>query len=210
MSSSSSASSPRIATSSTADRPGGIDAHASRGNTPAATQAAARSAQRDATRGRQASGGRARLARRLPPNRFVKCARFAAVLVCAIGCGGPTIPRPPMVGQRTSDLVEVPFPPPPARPEYVPARPHDDAVWIDGEWSFGARVWSWRYGRWVIPPKEAKYSPWSTVRGLDGTLWFAAGTWRSVEGDAIPPPRPLARGRATEEDVVEDEGVLED
>jgi hypothetical protein len=135
--------------------------------------------------------------------------RWLAVLVAITGCASE-LPRPAFVRQRTSDLVEVPFPPPPARPEWVPAQPREDAVWIDGEWSFGTRVWSWRYGRWVVPPRGARYSPWTTVRGHDGSLWFAPGTWRDAAGSPIAPPRALARGRATEENVVEDDGILEE
>ena len=131
-----------------------------------------------------------------------------AVLALAFaGCGLRQLPRPRWVSQPTSALVEVPYPPPAARVEFVPKQPSDRAVWIDGEWTWNGRRWGWRAGRWVIPPTDprttplhlaAAFSPWVTVRSGDGTLYVAEGTWRDIRGIDMPEPPPLAVGTANE------------
>jgi hypothetical protein len=105
-----------------------------------------------------------------------------------------SLPRPSYTAQPTSALVETPFPPPPARAEFVPAQPAKDAVWVDGEWTWRGHKWGWVAGRWVVPPAGAAFSPWTTVRSADGSLLFAQGTWRNAHGDVVPPPPPLALG----------------
>ena len=125
------------------------------------------------------------------------------------GCGLSRLPHPRWVSQPTSALVEVPYPPPPGRVEFVPKQPSDQAVWIDGEWTWNGRRWAWRVGRWVVPPVDpvtlslrqpAAFSPWVTVRSGDGTLYIAEGTWRDVRGGDLPEPTPLALGTANETD----------
>jgi hypothetical protein len=103
----------------------------------------------------------------------------------------------------------VPYPPPPARVEFVPDQPSRDAVWVDGEWEWNGRRWGWIYGGWVQPPKNATYSPWRTTRRADGTLVFSPGAWRDANGREVPAPRVLVRGRAREEPVVSPEGTPE-
>jgi hypothetical protein len=144
---------------------------------------------------------------RLGIGRAWRLAIGAAALACA--CGG-SLPRPPLARHPTSALAKVPYPPPPARVEFVPEAPRADAVWIDGEWLWQGRQWAWKYGRWVVPPPGALFAPWTTVRDRDATLYFAAGTWRDPRGARVAEPRPLVLGRATEEDVPEDEGLIED
>ena len=125
--------------------------------------------------------------------RIFGCAAATAATLAAFACGPPHLPAPPLTGQPTSALVEVPYPPPPARVEQIPARPRQaDAVWIDGEWSWRTRRWTWKAGRWVMPPRQARFSPWTTVRNRMGTLFFAGGTWRDPAGVEISEPEPLA------------------
>jgi len=119
----------------------------------------------------------------------------AALVGLAWACGGSRLPAPPYVQQKTSALVEVPFAPPPARTETVPDRPEDDAVWLDGEWSWDGRRWSWKQGRWLVPPKGASFAPWTTVRGRDGALYFAPGVWQNAQRQEIAEPKALAGAR---------------
>jgi hypothetical protein len=101
------------------------------------------------------------------------------------------------------------YPPPPARIEFVPPPPAKGAVWIDGEWVWQGRRWAWRIGRWVQPPPGARYSPWTVVRGDDGTTFYAAGTWRDDRGAELAEPPALVAARANLSDVVDPEGELE-
>ncbi len=105
--------------------------------------------------------------------------------------------------------MEVPYPPPPARVEYVPPRPSGDAVWIDGEWAWRGRRWAWRAGRWVVPPPNASFAPWTTVRDPLGTVHIAAGAWRDRDGNEVAAPKPLAFGRPSAGPVITPEGEEE-
>jgi hypothetical protein len=134
----------------------------------------------------------------------------ASVALALWGCSSSVLPRAPEVGQPTSALVEVPFPPPPARVENVPHRPADDAVWVDGSWTWGGRRWAWKYGFWTLLPQGIARSPWVTVRGADATLYFAPEVWRDSKGREVPPPPPIAVGHARETTVVDPVDVPED
>lgn len=129
-------------------------------------------------------------------------------LACAVGCS-TKLPHPPYAPHPMTALVEVRFPPPPARAEQVVARPADNAVWIDGEWAWRGRRWSWKVGRWVVPPPGATYSPWTATRNEEGTLFFAPGTWRNAKGEELPSPAPLALGVAKSGALVNSEGETE-
>ncbi|MGH7281474.1 MAG: YXWGXW repeat-containing protein [Polyangiaceae bacterium] len=133
---------------------------------------------------------------------------FAAVVMTVLGCSSG-LPRPPYSPQKTTDLQEVAFPPPPARVEFVPDQPNSDSVWIDGEWEWTGRVWTWKRGRWVEPIPSATFSPWATVRGSDGMLYLAGGTWRDVKGNPIDPPKAISYGKPTAGSLVDSEGVSE-
>jgi hypothetical protein len=119
----------------------------------------------------------------------VAVAATTALLAC-----GSRLPGPSYVQHPTEALVEVPYPPPPARVEYVPDRPSSDAVWLDGEWVWQGRRYSWKAGRWVKPPANASFAPWTTVRDSMGSLYLAEGTWRDRSGSEIAAPEPLASG----------------
>lgn len=122
----------------------------------------------------------------------------AAVFFAASGlvaCAGPRLPHPPYVSHPTSALDEVPYPAPPPLVESVPPQPAKGAVWVDGEWRFSARQWRWTHGVWVMPPAGLAFSPPVEVRSADGTLYFAPGTWRNAQGEAVDDPESVARAR---------------
>lgn len=135
---------------------------------------------------------------------------FLAVTLAAVGCASSPPPHPPWVPQPTSALIEIPFPPPPARAEYMPKSPVADAVWVDGEWRWKGRRWAWESGRWVVVPTGAAFSPWVTVRNGDRVLFLASGTWRDASGAEIPAPKSLAIGSASPGSVVASDGVTEE
>ncbi|MDP9034430.1 MAG: hypothetical protein M3O50_06455, partial [Myxococcota bacterium] len=131
-----------------------------------------------------------------------------ASLAGALACGG-SLPVPPYARQSESALTPVGYPPPPARVEFLPARPSKQSVWVDGEWAWRGRRWSWRPGRWVVPPEGARFSPWVLVRGEDGALYFASGAWRDAKGGALREPAALAVAKPTTGAVVNPEGERE-
>ena len=139
-------------------------------------------------------------------NRAVPLA-LAVLLGAAISsaCGGG-MSHPPYTPQITAALVEVGYPPPPARVEFIPVRPKGGTVWLDGEWGWTGSKWSWTSGRWVMPPAGASFSPWTTTRDARGTVYFASGTWIDAGGARISAPAPLAVGRAMPGDVISPEG----
>ncbi len=121
-------------------------------------------------------------------------------------CGMSRLPAPPYSKQVTSAYGEVPYPPPPARVEFVPPIPQRGAVWIDGEWTWEGKRWAWKRGRWVTPPAGATFSPWTATRDATGVLYFAEGTWRDAAGREVAAPPVLAQGRPSEGAVVSPEG----
>jgi WXXGXW repeat (2 copies) len=134
---------------------------------------------------------------------------FAIGGALLVGCGGGHFPRPPYSAQPTSALVELREPPPPARVEAIPVRPKSLAVWIDGEWSWRRARWAWVPGRWVVPRDGETFSPWVVVRGSDGKLWLATGTWRDAKGNAVEGPAPLALAVVDSGQVVNASGTIE-
>jgi hypothetical protein len=133
---------------------------------------------------------------------------FGAAAVLFFSCG-TRLPHPPYAPHPTSALVEVRFPPPPARAEAVPAQPSNEAVWVDGEWQWRRRKWAWAPGSWVVVPPGGAFSPWTVVRDDNGTLFHAPGTWRNARGEAVPAPKPIALGEAPSGVVVDPEGEIE-
>jgi len=131
---------------------------------------------------------------------------YVVWLLATTACGAGALPGPSYVAQPTSALVAVPYPPPPARVESVPPRPRSTAAWIDGEWSWRRRRWLWVSGRWVEPPRGARYAPWTLVRAADGTLYEAPGAWRDARGGEVAPPAPLAQASVSDAAVVDANG----
>jgi WXXGXW repeat (2 copies) len=134
--------------------------------------------------------------------------RASAVAIAAVACGA-RFPHPSYTPHTTAELVEVPFPPPPARVETVPDRPSPGALWIDGEWAWRGRKWSWRTGYWATPTAPETYSPWQLTRDDAGTLYIAPGTWRDARGQAVEPPPPARLAGARSQTVVDAEGISE-
>jgi hypothetical protein len=118
------------------------------------------------------------------------------------------IPQPPAAAQPQSALVEVAYPPPPARVEFVPSRPSDDSVWVNGEWLWAGRRWSWRPGMWVVAPPNAAYARRVLVRRSDGRLFCAPGTWRDKQGQEVTAPAEKI-GRPASGAIVNPEGETE-
>src|SRR5260221_10881633 len=125
----------------------------------------------------------------------------AAIAVALLASCSTWIVEPEYAENPPTVVIEVPFPPPPARVEFVPKRPARGSVWLDGEWEWTGKRWAWKYGRWVMPPARARYSRWITVRRADGTLLLSPGSWRDARGREIPPPPPLSLAYAREESV---------
>ena len=137
----------------------------------------------------------------------VAMAGMTGAFALAIACGD-SIRTPAYVRQPTAALVEVPYPPPPARAEEVPKPPKDDAnaVWVDGEWVWQTRRWAWKPGRWVTMPGGVRFSPWTTVRDPTGTLYVASGVWRNDKGEEVDEPAVLEIGKSAAASIVTPEG----
>lgn len=116
--------------------------------------------------------------------RGLPCA--AAMCLALLPACSWRVPKPPTGPVPRDAMVEVPYPPPPARVETVPPKAKELDVWIDGQWDWTGTRWKWSDGYWMTPPPNAYFTPWKTERRADGRLYFAAATWRAPDG------RPLA------------------
>jgi len=116
------------------------------------------------------------------------------------------VPHPASTAQPTSALIEVDYPPPPARVEFVPKRPSSEAVWLNGSWQWTGHRWGWKPGGWVIPPEGAKYAQLTLVRRNDGRLFAAHGTWRDADGGEVTGPEVLNASSEKTSSVVDPEG----
>ncbi len=123
--------------------------------------------------------------------------RLTAVASVATLLGGCLSKLPePNGGPFPHDaMVEVPYPPPPARVQAIPVRPKggDHDVWVDGQWDWDGHAWKWLEGSWVDPPRDAYFTPWTTERRVDGRLFFARAAWRGRDGR----PVSFAQGQAS-------------
>lgn len=106
-----------------------------------------------------------------------------ALLALASACSPAPAKTPAPIA--ASEMIEVPYPPPPARVETIPAMGAAGQVWLDGQWTWGGEVWSWGEGAWVTPPPDAYFTPWSTQRRADGQLLFARAAWRDRAGHPL-------------------------
>jgi hypothetical protein len=135
--------------------------------------------------------------------------RFSLPLVVAssvFAACSTRVPHPSYTAQPTSALVEVDYPPPPARVEFVPNRPTDDAAWVNGEWTWTGHKWGWKPGGWVVPPEGAQYAKLTLVRRGDGRLFAAPGTWRDADGGEVNAPEPIQTSSGRSSSVVDPEG----
>jgi hypothetical protein len=121
--------------------------------------------------------------------------RVPAIVALLAACSTST-PRPPFAPVAAEDYIAVPFQPPTPPPEYLPPRPHKDAVWINGTWEWRTRRYLWRYGSWVVLPRGASYAPWTVVRRKDdGQIFFAPSSFRDADGKKLDDRLRGALGR---------------
>jgi hypothetical protein len=116
---------------------------------------------------------------------------------------------PPYTYHASSELVEIPYSPPPARVEVIPHVSSKHAVWIDGEWSYEGTRWRWQRGHYVVPEPGARYAPWQVVRGSDGSLYFCKGIWRDQAGHYLSAPRSVLEGQPGRVPVIDLDGERE-
>jgi hypothetical protein len=150
-----------------------------------------------------------RLTHEAPASWELFMSKYLIGLAFAFAACGSRLPRPSYTEQPSSALVEVDYPPPPARVEFVPARPKPNAVWLNGEWIWAGRRWAWRPGGWVVPPPEAAFARMVVVRRSDGRLFAAAGTWRNARGAEVPAPEFEKISPSSSSAVVNSEGEVE-
>ncbi|HMI84043.1 MAG TPA: YXWGXW repeat-containing protein [Polyangiaceae bacterium] len=129
-----------------------------------------------------------------------------AVFGCVLAACSGRVPHPPYASQPTSALVEVDYPPPPARVEFLTTRPASDAVWLNGEWSWTGRRWAWKPGGWVKVPEGGAYAKLTLARRSDGKLFSAPGTWRNAKGEEIAAPEIISASPSKASAVVDPEG----
>lgn len=131
---------------------------------------------------------------------------LVAAATTMLACGSGRLPTPSYTGQPQQALVQVPYPPPPARVEFVPEQPAGDAVWIDGEWVWQGRRYAWKPGRWVKPPGNGSFAPWAAVRDPMGALYVAEGSWRDGKGNEIAAPAPIKTAKPSPGTITDPEG----
>ena len=113
----------------------------------------------------------------------------------ALGCGSRQA-EAPRGAHPPNDAVVVPYPPPPAKVEEIPAQPAPACVWADGYWDFTDR-WEWQAGEWVVPAAHCRLAP-VELRRQQGQLWYARPRWYpnnvSLLGPQSACPRPPSCG----------------
>jgi hypothetical protein len=122
-------------------------------------------------------------------------AALAGVTIELFACGG-RLPQPASATQPPDAFHEVPYPPPPAKVEYVPDPPRKDAVWVNGQWRWLTTDWRWERGGWYAVPAGLGFARWETRREVDGRLLFAPASWRDARGQEAPTPTLLAQATA--------------
>ena len=100
-----------------------------------------------------------------------RAALLTVLLTLTPGCGSRHA-EAPRGAHPPNDAVAVPYPPPPAKVEEVPAQPNAACVWADGYWDFTDR-WEWQSGEWVIPQAHCRLAPVELRR--QGGLLLHAG-----------------------------------
>jgi hypothetical protein len=126
-----------------------------------------------------------------------------AVLTAAAGCGSRHA-EAPRGAHPPNDAVSVPYPPPPAKVEEVPAQPHAACVWADGYWDFSDR-WEWQAGEWVVPQAHCRLAPME-LRRQGGLLLHARPRWYpdnvTLLGAQSACPRPPACSQISRKNAV--------
>ena len=124
---------------------------------------------------------------------------LALLPACAASLARPASGKVP-----NDEMIEVPYPPPPARVETIPEKKRVGQVWLDGQWEWDGKAWKWRDGAWTTPPPDANFTPCSTRRRGDGQLLFTRAEWRdkqgrplnvSTDGQICSAPAPVAQAK---------------
>lgn len=123
------------------------------------------------------------------PRRFLPL--LFAASGTALGSCGSSLPLPPLVAHASGTYAEVPYPPPAALVEVVPASPSSSAVWLDGYWRWRRRAYVWIRGGWVLVPVGERFAPWQSFYTRDGLLMFAPGVWYAPDGTRARTPEIL-------------------
>ena len=125
----------------------------------------------------------------------MKLALLLPALVALAACSDG-LPEPHYVEHSGPASQIVPTMPPPGKVEVVPSRPKDmkHPVWIDGEWEWSGRRWTWKEHGWQESPKDQSYAPPTTRRLPDGRLAHYPGAWKS---DAANSETPVPDASAT-------------
>ena len=114
----------------------------------------------------------------------ISAAALAGALALLPACSS-SLPRPPGGVIPSTETIEVPYPPPPARVETIPAKKTTGQVWLDGQWEWDGKAWKWHDGAWATPPANAYFTPWTTKRRADGQLLFTRAEWRDKAGHPL-------------------------
>jgi hypothetical protein len=115
------------------------------------------------------------------------CGAILGALLAALSVGcGASLPAPDTVRQPVTAFQDVPYPPPAAFVELVPEEREEEAVWLDGSWSWQGTRYVWRRGGWVKPRAGALHAPWQVDFRADGTIWFAPSAWFDARGRELP------------------------
>lgn len=110
-----------------------------------------------------------------------------ALLACS-----SALPRPAATQHPLATYQEVPYPPPAALAETVPARPdRAGVVWLDGEWIYRGSGFVWRRGGWVLTPLSGRFAAWHCFYRRDGRLMLARGTWYDAKHERLRWIEPL-------------------
>ena len=129
-----------------------------------------------------------------------------SIVGCALAACSSRVPHPSYVAPSATELVEVDYPPPPARVEFVPPQPASGAVWLNGEWGWAGRRWGWKPGGWVMQPEGAAYAKGALVRRQDGKLFAGPSRWQGPDGGAIQAPTFLRATPSERNSIVDPEG----
>ena len=66
--------------------------------------------------------------------------------------------------------------PPTLKPEPIPPRPHANAVWIGGQWTWQANHYTWTPGHWEAKPRADAWVPGHWQKTGRGWIWVE-GRW---------------------------------
>lgn len=125
-------------------------------------------------------------------NPATRLRRWSPMLLAAVsivlGSCASSVPGPQLLAHPPDAYVEVPYPPPAALVEVVPASPSSTLVWLDGYWTWQGKLYVWMRGGWVFVPAGERFAPWQSFYTRNGLLMFAPGSWYMPDGTRVRPP----------------------